>query len=37
MVSLLVLLKLKEGDEVLCHLDCAGRHFGMRIEENIAE
>ncbi len=30
-------VKLKEGDEVLCHLDCAGRHFGMRIEENIAE
>lgn len=28
---------LKEGDEVLCHLDCAGRHFGMRVEENITE
>lgn len=28
---------LKEGDEVLCHLDCAGRHFGMRINENITE
>lgn len=28
---------LKEGDEVLCHLDCAGRHFGMRIDENITE
>ncbi len=30
-------VKLKEGDEVLCHLDCAGRHFGMRVEENISE
>lgn len=30
-------VSLKEGDEVLCHLDCAGRHFGMRIEENITE
>lgn len=28
---------LKEGDEVLCHLDSAGRHFGMRIDENITE
>ena len=30
-------VSLKEGDEVLCHLDCAGRHFGMRVEENITE
>ena len=28
---------LKEGDEVLCHLDSAGRHFGMRISEDIQE
>jgi len=28
---------LKEGDEILCHTDNAGRHFGMRIEENISE
>ncbi len=28
---------LKEGDEVLCHTDAAGRHFGMRINENIME
>lgn len=28
---------LKEGDEVLCHADRAGRHFGMRINEDIKE
>lgn len=28
---------LKEGDEILCHTDNAGRHFGMRVEENISE
>ncbi len=33
----LSVVALKEGDEVLCHLDCAGRHFGMRVEENITE
>ena len=30
-------VELKEGDEILCHLDNAGRHFGMRVEENISE
>ncbi len=30
-------VKLQEGDEVLCHLDSAGRHFGMRITEEIQE
>ena len=28
---------LKIGDKVLCRLDAAGRHFGRRIAENIAE
>ncbi len=28
---------LKPGDEVLCRLDKAGRHFGARIEEDIQE
>lgn len=28
---------LKEGDKILCHTDTAGRHFGMRIDENIQE
>ncbi|HAS90170.1 MAG TPA: 3-dehydroquinate synthase II family protein [Desulfovibrio sp.] len=28
---------LKEGDEVLCRIDEAGRHFGMRIKEEISE
>lgn len=28
---------LREGDEVLCRCDVAGRHFGMRITEDIRE
>jgi len=28
---------LKIGDEVLCRADSAGRHFGMRIQEDIRE
>lgn len=28
---------LKPGDEVLCRLDEAGRHFGMRVSEEIQE
>ena len=28
---------LKPGDTVLCRLDEAGRHFGMRIREDIRE
>lgn len=28
---------LKEGDEILCRIDEAGRHFGMRISEEIVE
>ncbi len=28
---------LQEGDAILCHTDSAGRHFGMRIEEDIQE
>ena len=28
---------LKAGDTVLCRLDQAGRHFGMRISEDIRE
>ncbi len=28
---------LKPGDKVLCHTDSAGRHFGMRISEEIQE
>ncbi len=28
---------LKPGDKVLCRLDDAGRHFGMRIKEDIQE
>ena len=30
-------VSLKPGDEVLCRLDQAGRHFGMRISEEIQE
>lgn len=30
-------VELKIGDEVLCHADTAGRHFGMRIAEVIQE
>jgi len=28
---------LRQGDQVLCRLDQAGRHFGMRISEDIKE
>ena len=28
---------LKAGDKVLCRTDEAGRHFGMRIKEDIQE
>ena len=28
---------LKPGDKVLCRTDEAGRHFGMRIKEDIQE
>ena len=28
---------LKPGDKVLCRTDQAGRHFGMRIKEDIQE
>ncbi len=28
---------LRPGDEILCRTDEAGRHFGMRIQENIRE
>lgn len=30
-------VRLKPGDKVLCRLDEAGRHFGMRIKEDILE
>ncbi|MFO7717099.1 MAG: 3-dehydroquinate synthase II family protein [Thermodesulfobacteriota bacterium] len=30
-------VNLREGDEILCRTDTAGRHFGMRIEEDIIE
>ncbi len=30
-------VNLKAGDTILCHLDAAGRHFGMRISEEIQE
>lgn len=30
-------VSLKPGDEVLCRLDEAGRHFGMRVKEDIRE
>jgi len=30
-------VSLKEGDEVMTRLDAAGRHFGMRISEDIRE
>lgn len=30
-------VELNCGDSILCHLDDAGRHFGMRINENITE
>ncbi len=28
---------LQVGDEILCRLDSAGRHFGMRVDEDIRE
>lgn len=28
---------VREGDEILVHIDKAGRHFGMRVEETIDE
>lgn len=28
---------LQPGDEVLCRMDSAGRHFGMRVDEDIRE
>ena len=28
---------LRPGDEIVCRADVAGRHFGMRIQENIRE
>lgn len=30
-------VSLREGDEILVKTDAAGRHFGMRVEETIAE
>lgn len=33
----LSLASLQTGDKILCHLDTAGRHFGMRVEETIQE
>ena len=30
-------VNLKPGDEILCRTDVAGRHFGMRICEDIKE
>jgi len=30
-------VSLKEGDQILCKPDAAGRHFGMRIKEDIKE
>ena len=33
----LSVVKLKIGDRILCRLDEAGRHFGMRINEDIRE
>ncbi len=33
----LSVVSLKPGDRVLCHLDVAGRHFGMRVSEEIRE
>jgi 3-dehydroquinate synthase II len=28
---------LKEGDEVLVHMEDTGRHFGMKVQETIIE
>ncbi len=30
-------VNVQEGHSILCHIDSAGRHFGMRIEEDIQE
>lgn len=30
-------VSLRPGDEILCRLDQAGRHFGMRVKEDIRE
>lgn len=35
--SAVSVVSLKSGDTVLCRLDVAGRHFGMRITEDIRE
>jgi len=32
-----LLASIKPGDEILCRTDVAGRHFGMRICEEIKE
>ena len=29
--------KLKQGDKVLAHIEKAGRHFGMQVEETLIE
>ena len=29
--------KLKQGDKVLGHIEKAGRHFGMQVEETLIE
>jgi len=28
---------LKRGDKVLCHIEKAGRHFGMQVDETLIE
>ncbi|THB69823.1 MAG: 3-dehydroquinate synthase II family protein [Desulfovibrio sp.] len=33
----LSVVSLKKGDEIMCKTDAAGRHFGMRIKEDISE
>ncbi len=35
--SLISVVDLKEGDEILGYVEEAGRHFGMKVEETILE
>ncbi len=35
--SPLSVAKLRQGDEVLCHTEEGGRHFGMKVDETITE
>ena len=35
--SAVSVVELKPGDEILCSIEKAGRHFGIKIDETISE